>query len=53
MKFQEHYLSENGNEKYCPLQKGRVCSSHCAWFDHEACDCRLMLYIGDLARDKK
>ena len=52
MKYQKHYLSdEKGNNKLCPLQQDVVqCDSHCAWFDHEAQDCRLMLYIGDLSR---
>ena len=40
MKYQEHYLSEKGNNKYCPLQVSMICNSHCAWFDHENQDCR-------------
>ena len=40
MKYQNHYLSESGNYKSCPLQKDRNCDSYCAWFDHEHQDCR-------------
>ena len=54
MKYQKHYLSEEGKfNKLCPLSGGDhdiQCDSFCAWFDHEAQDCRLMLYIGDLSR---
>ena len=44
MKYQKHYLSDEGNNKYCPLQGDRViqCDSYCAWFDHEEQDCRMI-----------
>ena len=43
MKYQKHYLSEKGNDKYCPFKMGVSCDSHCAWFDHEELDCRKIL----------
>ena len=50
MKYQKHYLSDKNNNKMCPMQRNYQCDSYCAWFDHEAQDCRLILYIGDLSR---
>ena len=53
MKYQKHYLSDDKSPKYCPMSQNEQtiqCDSFCAWFDHEAQDCRLMLYIGDLSR---
>ena len=43
-KYQKHYLSDGGNNnKLCPLQQIVVqCDSHCAWFDHEYQDCRMI-----------
>ena len=44
MKYQKHYLSEDGNNKICPVQSGYVkpCNNSCAWFDHEHQDCRMI-----------
>ena len=39
MKYQKHYLADDKQSKYCPLNRG-TCDSNCAWFDHENQDCR-------------
>ena len=49
MKYQKHYLSEEKDLKWCPLQSGIDCTSRCAWFDHEDQDCRMVLGIKDIS----
>ena len=41
-KYQQHYLSDKHSNKLCPLQTIIQCDSHCAWFDHEEQDCRMI-----------
>ena len=41
MKYKKHYLSNDGNNKHCPINE-RTCDSWCAWFDHENQDCRMI-----------
>ena len=50
MKIIRHYLSVAHDQVRCPLNRDSACNNTCAWFDNEAADCRLMLYIGDLSR---
>ena len=48
MKYQRHYLSEDKNLKWCPLQSGIDCTSRCAWFDHEEQDCRKLIIQSEI-----
>ena len=40
--YQEHYLSEEHDKKTCPFNRSYLCNGHCAWFDHEEQDCRMI-----------
>ena len=50
MKYQKHYLSEDGNNKHCPINE-RTCDSWCAWFDHEHQDCRQLGMMWKIRED--
>ena len=52
MKYQKHYLSEDGNNKHCPINE-RPCDSWCAWFDHEEQDCKLIGGLLDIKYELK
>ena len=46
--WKEHYLNEEHDKLICPLNRKYVCNGHCAWFDHEAQECKMFSMFWNL-----